>query len=85
MRLDRVSRDTDENRSRLFEVSGPLTELLRFDRSARGVVHRIGPKNDVLLPAEVDKPQVTRLRVAFDGGQLFPDLNVGAHGSTRCT
>jgi hypothetical protein len=58
VRVKRVLGHSDEDRVRLFEVSRPLTEVRRFDRSARRIVHRIRPQDDVLRSTKIGEVQV---------------------------
>ncbi len=53
MRLDRVAGNPDECSVQCGEVSRPLTEVLRLDRSAGSGVLWICPQHDRFRPAEV--------------------------------
>lgn len=85
MRIDRIFGNPDERCARPFEVSGPLTELDGFDRSARRIVFRIRPQHDVLLPAKFRKVERPVRGFAGDGDHRLADDDVRAHGMTRRT
>ena len=86
MRLDTVLRYPDENGARFFEVSRPLTEVFRFDRSAGRVVFWVGPDDDVVRGAEIRDPKMARRRLALDVREPVTDANrEPAHGSTGRT
>ena len=79
VRLDRIFGDPDDRCAGLVEVSGPLTELYRLGRSARRIILRIRPQDDVLLAAEVRQIERSFRRVAGDGKHRFADLDVRGH------
>lgn len=85
VRFDRILGYADERCAGLVEVSGPLTELYGFDGSARRVVFRIGPQDDVFAAAEVGEIERPFGRLAGDRDHRFADLDVRAHGITLRT
>jgi hypothetical protein len=86
VRLDRVFRYPDEHRVRLIEVSRPLTEFLRFDRSAGCIVHWVRPENDVLRTSKFSEIDVARLRLSLNRRKFIAHAHgSAAHGCTGRT
>ena len=72
VRLNGVAGNPDECGVQCGEVSGPLTEVLRFDRSAGRGVLGIRPQHDRFRPAEVGEVKGPYWVCPLIGGSGLP-------------